>query len=295
MSEVVAIGSLGGDGTNPVGVQLAQLRKAQGLTGAQLGDLASMSQAKISKIETGKVRPSARDVERIGRALGAPVEAVRRLAEEAEASHNQMTDWRLRFGQLATVQRELAQLESSATTSHIFQSAAIPGLLQTSEYARAILANTQRGLTGDTDPTPSAVPEAVSARVQRQEVLADSTKSFRFVMPESALEYLVSRPADMPAQIHRIREVAQQDNVTVAIIPSTAPLPMPPLHGFEMLDRRIVIIDLFNTALTSRGHADVQFYQRLFTTFEAHASVDIDPILDHYLGRYLDLARPRPR
>lgn len=68
---------------------LRTLRRASGLTGARLAARVGMSQAKISKIETGRVLPSALDVERILDALGVQPgdEEVTRLLELARVAN----------------------------------------------------------------------------------------------------------------------------------------------------------------------------------------------------------------
>jgi hypothetical protein len=105
----------------------------------------------------------------------------------------------------------------------------------------------------------------------------------------------LGRPEDMPAQIHRLSELAKQENVTLRIIPSGAELPIPPYHGFELLDDRCVIVDVFNTLLTTQGQADTALYRLVFDRLEASATDEIQPILDRYLDVYLDLSRPRRR
>lgn len=126
-------------------------------------------------------------------------------------------------------------------------------------------------------------------------VLADPRKAFHFVMTEAVLGNRFGRPEDMPTQIQRLRTLAAQDNVTLKIIPSHAQLVLPPYHGFELLDDRRVAIDVFNTLVTTHGRADIAQYRQLFDALDANATGDIDPILDRYLERYLDLSRPARR
>jgi transcriptional regulator with XRE-family HTH domain len=293
MSDIVTSGSLDAEGASvPLGVALNRLRRASGMTGAQLGQNAGMSQAKISKIETGAVLPTPQDVERLARELGAPDELVRRLIDQAEGSQNQMTDWRLRRGRLTEAQREVARIEKSSTTFHHFHPAIVSGLLQTTGYARAVLAVILNEMYDDRSDSESheTVAAAVTARIQRQEVLSDPNKEFVFVMPETALLHLVCHPADMPAQIQRIREVSRQENVSIKLIPSSTRLAYPPFHGFSIFDDRLVLIDIVNTSITSRGSSDVRTYQRVFDALERQATSDINPILDRYLKLYLDLA-----
>jgi hypothetical protein len=170
------------------------------------------------------------------------------------------------------------------------------GLLQTSGYARAALLAFQRMAKLDTDElTESAVLAAVSARIRRQEVLADSAKSFRFVLTEAVLKNRICSPAEMLAQIGHLRQVsARRANVVIGAIPDGTPVDIPPLHGFVLHDDKLIVIDAYNTGLISRGRSDVESYRRVFDEFEAHAT-DIEPLLDKYEALYVEQVRRRPR
>jgi transcriptional regulator with XRE-family HTH domain len=278
------------------GDELRELRHRANLTGQQLATRVKMSQAKISRIENGVGAASPADVERIARALETPQATIDRLVEGAKRSNNRMTDWRTSHGAVAHTQREVAQLEATARVFRVFQPTVVVGLAQTSEYARAVLGATHEIRSSVVrEGGAAAVPEAVSVRVRRQEVLADPDKQFHFVMMEAVLRNRFGRPEDMPAQIHRLRELAEQENVTVRIIPLDVELPIPPYHGFELLDDRCVTVDLFNTQLTTQGQADTTLYRHLFDKLDASATDDIQPVLDRYLEIYLDLSRPRRR
>jgi transcriptional regulator with XRE-family HTH domain len=289
MSEVPPPSGPPEDSSGSIGLALASMRRKRGWTGQQLGQQVGISQAKISKIETGAISASPADVEKIAKALGAPPEVVRRLTDQADRSHNEMIDWRVLDGVAPARQRELTQAETSSSVVRDFQNAAVGGLLQTTEYARAILTALRAQLP---DPRPEltpAVAETVSARIRRQEILANPSKRFVFIMTEGALQHPPCPPVDMLSQIERIRRVSGQHNVTIGFLPP-GHRPLPPLHGFHLIDDRFVLIDLLNTALTTRGRADIQFYRQLFDSFEDQAIIDIDPILDRYRDFYLDLA-----
>jgi transcriptional regulator with XRE-family HTH domain len=275
---------------------LARLRRQRGLTGLQLGRLAGMSQAKISKIENGVVAPTPQDVERLARALQAPDKVVADLTDRASGLRDTFTDWRLTAQRLATIQQALAQDEERAARIAVFQVGVVPGLLQTTEYARAILAENTAVLSGndpgqDTRPAPAAV----TVRIQRQEVLEDPDKQFDFVIAESVLSTVVGSPAEMLAQLQRIKAVASQENVRMSILPLDAELAFPPLHGFHVFDDRAVVIDLISTTVVSRGTEDIQVYRAVFDHFRTQATVDIDPIIDRYMFRYADATRTAAR
>jgi len=273
----------------PVGVALARLRRHANLTGAQLGRRAGMSQAKISKIETGSVNASAEDVERLGTALGLDRAEVDRLARQAEHERDSVKDWRAGHDDPATWQREIAELEAGAHALRVFQPAIVSGLLQTSDYARSALAAVHDAWT-EPARRQSVIAEAVSARMQRQEILDNPAKRFHFVMPETLLQNRLGRPDEMLVQLHRLQDVAQLDNVTLAIIRSDVQWPYPPLHGFSLVDDRHVIIDLFNTIVVTEGRSDLRLFREIFDALENSATQDIRPILDRYRHQYLQLA-----
>jgi transcriptional regulator with XRE-family HTH domain len=279
-----------------LGAALARLRRRSGLTGQQLGRQVGMSQGKISKIENGAVTPSARDVARLAEALGADADEVRNLVERTEGLHDQFTDWRLTVERLTSGQQELAHDEERATRIAVFQMAAVPGLLQTAEYARAVLTEHATVLSGnDPGQDPHTAPAAVSLRIQRQEVLEDARKHFEFIIAEVVLSTPVGSPAQMLAQLERIRSVAGQENVQIRILPWDAGLAFRPVTSFHLFDDRVVVIDLIGTTVISRGQEDARIYRTVFDHFLARSSADIGPILDRYVLRYADQARAAVR
>jgi transcriptional regulator with XRE-family HTH domain len=276
----------------PVGAALARLRRARGLTGASLAALVGMSQPKISRIEHGRGLTNPADVGALARALGAGEAEVSRLMERAEHSRDRLTDWRPTSTDLAARQTTMGDWESSTTQIREFQPAVVPGLLQTSGYAKAVLAGVQRLILNAPDPEP-VILAAVAERMSRQQLLGDPTKSFRFLITESVLRTEICAPAEMLAQIHRLREAAdRQPQVTIDVVPDAVPTELPPMHGFTMLDDSMVVLDIFNTGILTRNRKDVESYRRIFESFEANA-VPPGPLLDKYENFFIDRLRAR--
>lgn len=278
------------DGDVPVGRALARFRRRARLTGQELGKRAGMSQAKISKIENGVVRPSPDDVERLARELGASGEEIARLVAGAEQLRDQMLDWRAEPKDPSAWQHEIANLEAEAAELRYFHTAMVSGMLQTSEYARAVLSDTQEVWAGDAVRPLGGIADAVAARMGRQKILEAAGKNFHFVVPEGVLRLALGRPEDMAAQLRRLIEVSRQSNVTMSIMTDSAHWPHPPLHGFSLLDDRCVVIDLYNTVVVTKGDADARLYRRVFDAFESNATTDVEPIIEKYRQRYLRLA-----
>lgn len=276
----------------PVGATLARMRRARGLTGAALAAAVGMSQPKISRIEHSKGIPDPADIGIIARALGAGQREAARLMERAEHSRDRMTDWRPTSTDLASRQTTMGDWEASATVNREFQPAVVPGLLQSSGYAEAILMGVQRLILDATDPE-AVVLAAVAERVSRQQLLADPGRSFRFLITETVLRNEICAPAEMLVQINRMRDVAaRQANVSIGVIPDGVPLELPPMHGFVMHDESMVILDVFNTGILTRGRKDIESYSRVFDLFEAHA-VSPEELLDKYEAYYIDRLRAR--
>lgn len=271
-----------------MGAALARLRRARRLTGKQLAARLGMSQPKISRIERGH-SAAPEDVGAIARALGASETETQALMERAERAHDRVTDWRPTTDGLANRQDTLADWELKATEVRDFQPALLTGLLQHEDYARAALsaflqlrADDQQQLRG------AALMAAVAARLRRQRALEDSTKTFHFVFSEWVLRNRICEPVKMLAQIGKLRELNEKSNVTLAIIPDVVEVPLPAMHGFVLYDDDLVVIDLFNTGLTTRGRHDVVDYRQIFDLFARHATGDVRAMLDHYYRLYLD-------
>jgi transcriptional regulator with XRE-family HTH domain len=272
------------------------MRKERGLTGTELGAMVGMSQPTISRIERGTGQPDPADVGRIARALGADEQEASRLEQLADRSHSTVVYWRPNPVRLTGRQRSAWERESTARVLRSFEPALIAGPLQTSEYARAVLSAFQALMAPGVDlsATP-ALPQAVTARVRRQENLTDRRKTFHFVMAEGVLANQVCSPEEMVAQIRRLLEVAAQDNITVAFVPSATRWRVPPHHGFTLIDEDTVTVDLYSNGLTAEDSANGRFYRQVFDSLAAQSATEIEPILERYLEHYLDLARSRRR
>jgi len=269
----------------PFGAFVAYFRRRRDYTGAKLGKILGWSQPKVSKIETGAVIPSPKDVERLAQELALSAKEAADLRARAEQSREQLTDWRTGRQDPAVWQRDIARLENESATLRTFHPNVLSGLLQTSENARAILADVQQAWSGR--PDTASVAAAVSARVQRQEILENRKKSFVFVLPEAVLRGLLSQRVDLAAQLSRIRAVAAQENVELRILTDDTRPPVPLTNGFTVLDDRYVLIDLLNTTVVARSESDIRLYRQAFDAIHLAATDDLEPTLEKYWRLYL--------
>lgn len=267
----------------PVGAILARWRKRRRLTGQALGERVGMSQAKISRLETGAVSAEPADVRLLAEELGMPAAEVDRVVELAEQADYQLTDWTSAQHDLAASQREFSRIEAAAKELRVFQPTVVPGLLQTSEYARSIMSSVKDEVAdARLADSEIAVSDAVNARMQRNSVLLGRDREFHFLITEQVLRNRVCRPAEMVAQIDRMREVAAYPNVHLRIVMDETELPIAPYHGFVVADDRWVTVDLFNGSLKSGGREAIRAYRHVFDALEKAAQADVDDVFDRF-------------
>ena len=258
---------------------IRELRKKAGLTGERLGARCAMSQSKISKIETGRMIPSVVDVERILRALDAPPDVLAEVTALARLANTEFQDVRslLRKG-LEKKQSELSSLEAATTDFRFFLPAMMAALISTPEYIRASLAHVR-----------GAVAKTVARKIERQAVLYDTSKTFSFVLTESAVRWPICSPAVMAAQLDHLVSLSTLPNVRLGIIPVLARPLRGPLITITVYDDRLVTAVSFTGAVVMRDPHDVALHLDLFARFEG-AAVTADAVRDR-LTRWAEALR----
>ena len=253
-----------GQRKDELALALRDARKQAGLTGERLAARCGISQSKISKIETGKVLPSATDVERILTALGVGGEQSADLMALARLANTEFQSVRasLRRG-LHQKQRELAALEADARHIRFFLPLMITGLLQTPEYARASLAN-----------FPGDHPQAIAKRLDRQAALYNPAKRFTFVLTEAAVRWQLCEPRVMAVQMGRLASLSELPNIRLGIIPLDRYVPDGPLNTFTVYDERIATAETFGGVIMMRDPRDVAYHLELYAFFEHYAVFD---------------------
>ncbi|MFI2211722.1 helix-turn-helix domain-containing protein [Streptomyces sp. NPDC020141] len=245
---------------------LRGLRRASGLSGERLALRCNMSQTKISRIETGRALPTVIDVERILKALAVPGEVADELLRLARRTNVDYASWRAyaRVG-LHHKQAELKALESSSRQMRHFLPAIPTGLLHVREYAVETMSPAVTG-----DPARD-VPRAVQARMDRQAVLDDASRSFWFLMTEQAVKWRRASPEAMAAQCAHMARVNGKPNVELGIVPQEVRVPGTPMNIFVVYDDRLVTIELFSGEVVLRDRRDISHHLNLFELFWSHA------------------------
>lgn len=188
----------------------------------------------------------------------------------AEAVVNEVITHRERLGDwgLAAEQDTVHGLEQSARTLRHFQPCIIPGLLQTAEYARRILAMA--------DPAAD-LGQAVAARMARQAILYDPGRALEFLLTEAALRFRPGSGDVLPAQLDHLASVATLETVSLGVIPADAGMHAIPRCGFILYEDRaggrppFAFTETPHASLSASDPADVQVYRDQLEAFRRSA------------------------
>ncbi|MGX7757800.1 helix-turn-helix domain-containing protein [Streptomyces angustmyceticus] len=247
-----------------LGAALRALRQASGKEAKTVARSAVMSASKLSKIETAKAAPSVVDVERILTAIGVSDEVKEEYLEAVRAAATEATAWRLiRRTGVHKAQQQTRALEAQMTVLRLFQPALVPGLLQTPEYIRAVLTRHDLGA--------EVLAKTISARVERQQVLYDSSKELHFVITEPVLRWRIVSASRMAEQMDRIASLSRLPHLDIRIVPLSARQRDIANHAFVVRDDRTVTVETVHADLAVTDPRDVALYIRKFEGFAAMA------------------------
>jgi len=205
--------SLGGSGRQQLAAELRRLRDLAGVSGRELAQRIGISQSKVSRIESGAAVPSLPEVTAWGKELGVSVETQERLTALTETAYDEVRPWQAALQRHGGLQRTVQDLESTAARTCTFQPALVPGLLQTAEYARRVIAMFHRQY-GSSDPAAE-----VAGRLHRQLALYEEHRRFDFLITEAALRWRPGPVGLQLAQLDRIESVSTLENISVGLIP----------------------------------------------------------------------------
>jgi transcriptional regulator with XRE-family HTH domain len=193
-------------------VLLRALRTRRGWTVEHVAEQLLVSPSKVSRLETGQRGASARDIRDLSDLYGVD-DALRQQLTDLAAEGKQQAWWQSRGLPYSTY----VGLEAEAATISDFGFGLVPGLLQTADYARAILRAVRPQLTED------VIEQRLTARLDRQRLLASADPpQFDAVIDESVLHRVAGSPAIMRSQLSRLLEVSDLSNVSVQVLPYQA-------------------------------------------------------------------------
>lgn len=260
------------------GAELRRLREAAGLQQADVAEYLGTSPTRISRMESGKGRVVAKrdEVHQLCELFKITDERqIQRLVEMVTTSL-QPGYWDEYRDVLPSGLEVLFSMESAARSVRTWEPKLVPGLLQTEDYARAVIG---------TSPAmrPQDVDDMVALRMRRQQAVSGAAAGRPLdlwaIMDEDVLTRPVGGPATMRAQIAHLLAMAEHPHIVLQVVPRSKGA-HPGLGGaftlldFESSESPVVYADTIAGNLYLEKRAQV----RQFTTrFDLLMAAALDP------------------
>ncbi|RRO15713.1 XRE family transcriptional regulator [Saccharopolyspora rhizosphaerae] len=254
--------------------ELRRLRARSEVTQQQAASHLGCTQAKIGRFETAKRSPSVGDVSALLDFYGvesAEREQLINLARDAR----KRGWWHSYSDVLPEWYETYVGLEAEASSIHTYESEAIPGLLQTREYAYAITRST---LIRAND---AEIGRRVDLRIQRQErVTGDDPLELWAVVGEAALRRRVGGDGVLRRQLEHMLKLGELPNVTLQVMPLDAGAhpaqagPFVILRYSNHIDPDVVYLETHVGGLYLERENELTNYARMMDHLRAHA---VDP------------------
>lgn len=253
-----------------LGSELRRLREDAGLTIDKVAEILECSDSKISRVETGQVGPTPRDVRDMLEIYGVTGKQRDKLIQIAREARQK--GWWLAYRDAANTAKFVGY-EAAAASIRIYEALVVPGLFQTAEYAQAVFRAARPTLR------IKQLESRIGLRMARQSLLtqADPPQLWA-VLDESVLRRLIGGRECMREQLDRLGQVAALPTVTLQILPFMA-ADQPGIDGAftifsfaERIDPDVVYIENFtDNDLHLHGVSDIRLYKSLFDRLRAAA------------------------
>lgn len=201
-----------------LGAQLRRLREDSHVTVAEAAEVIRATNSKISRLERGRSGAKQRDVADLLSLYGVADEA-RREELLALARQARMPDWWRQYSDIVPSWFTLyAGLERAASGIRAYEVQFVHGLLQTEDYARAVIRAPRSGASAD------EIERRVKLRIKRQELLTQpDPPDVWVVLDEAVLWRSPDTRAVLCGQLEHLLLVSELPNVTLQVVPFSTP------------------------------------------------------------------------
>ncbi|GAB3657340.1 helix-turn-helix transcriptional regulator [Actinocorallia lasiicapitis] len=271
-----------------LGTELRKLREDSGLTGETVAARFSWSTAKVSRLETAKTSATVADVDLLLQLY--EVGGGRRRELLALAHDARERGWWMDLPGVDPEYSEFIAMEDEADAQLLWETAVIPGLLQTENYAKAIIGF----WNALTSKPPAELQRLVDIRMRRQHVLIRPVpQRLTCVLDESVLLRRHATPAIMREQLLHLVKLSQEPTIDLRVLRLNGPQPLV-AEPFMLLEFRdvhdVTFPDIVHTEGLTANHRenerDVHKYRRAFEQLSAAAlSVEGSRLLIERIAR----------
>ncbi|MFF5114704.1 helix-turn-helix domain-containing protein [Streptosporangium sp. NPDC000509] len=253
--------------------ELRRLRERAELTMEEVGERLGWSATKVSRIETARVRVALTDTGRLLDLYNVDSAKQRELLDLAKDARKK--GWWQAYGDLPTEYTTYIGLEAEATSMRSFAPTVLPGLLQTEDYARAVIRSAL------SISSPGEIERRVEVRMARQTLLVqDIPLRFWVVLDEAIIRRPVGGPEVMRSQLKRLLDITDLPNVTIQVLPFAAGVHPGTNGAFQIMefpepaDPDVVFMENFTGSLYIERETDIYQYSLIFDHLRAKA---LDP------------------
>lgn len=192
--------------------ELRRFRETSGRTQRAVAEALGWSTSKLIRIETGAVNVATSDVMALLHYYGISDPDV--AADLVAATRSRNKDWWAEYRSVFSQQfLNFLGYEDSATRIRAYMTLVVPGLLQTEEYAAALLAGYQ----------PDHPDLGLHIRMRRQELLdRPDCPELLFILDEAVIHRWLGGPEVMTRQLVRLKELVRRPRISLRIVPFMA-------------------------------------------------------------------------
>jgi transcriptional regulator with XRE-family HTH domain len=196
-----------------LGSQLRMLREVKGITREEAGYAIRASGSKISRMELGRVSFKERDVTDLLKLYGVDEDETATLVALAIQANS--PGWWHKYGDVLPDWFQVyVGLEEAASLIRLYEVQFVPGLLQTADYARAVVRLGQPGAA------PEEIERRISLRMGRQELLTKpGGPRLWAIVDEAALRRPIGGKEVMRAQLEQLILATEEPQVTLQVMP----------------------------------------------------------------------------
>jgi transcriptional regulator with XRE-family HTH domain len=196
-----------------LGSELRRLRESQSLKLEEVAERLGLAPSTLSRIETGKASTRTAYLHAMLELYGVTDPSQRQVLSDMARDGHHKGWWALWDGVLPTGFSIYVGLEAEAASLRVYESQVVHGLLQTQDYARAVMTTVRRR------QTPEEIDRLVSLRIQRQDVLfRPDPLDLWIILDEGVLRRMAGPSEMMRAQLEYLYDATQRPNVTLQVL-----------------------------------------------------------------------------
>ncbi len=254
--------------------ELRRLRDQSGLSVTEAAKRLDWQASRLSRIETRQSGITAPDLRKLLNLYEVEDDGYRAYLAELARRVNERGWWQKYAGLIGSEYADLISLEAESRTIRTYQQEVVPGLLQTPEYARAVIRASRR-----TD-TAQEIDHRVEIRMERQEVLVRADPPpprFSVVLSEGALRRPVGGYDVMREQLEYLMRPRDRANVTVQVLPFDAGVHPSMVGPFTAMsfpdpdDLGVVNVENATGTLFLEDSSELRVYDEIWGTLQASA------------------------